>query len=331
MNYLRTIFALAVPLWLASPPRAQSGEERVHYEPTWESLDTHPTPEWLMDAKLGLFIYGPGLTRAEWEAHHKLHGHKPNVAPHILDHFPDHWAPRAWDQVPWNPEGLAQLAVDAGARYVVFSQGSFLLKHPSRYNDVEGSAFMRMGPKDRDYLGDVYRGRRPFREAFEAFLLSAGLSRGQIEEIEATCQARRRQQQSSVRPLPGVTTALLRLHGAGLLLGAIGNSEYPASHLRRRLTRFGIEGLFSTVISSIDLKRIMPEKACYLAAIEAMKLPADQVAFVGHDTAELAGAAAIGMPTIAFNFDRDAHADVYLARFEELVDVVCAPRPFAAA
>ena len=184
---------------------------------------------------------------------------------------------------------------------------------------------------DRDYLGDVYRGRRPFREAFEAFLLSAGLSRGQIEEIEATCQTRRREQQSSVRPLPGVTATLLRLHGAGLLLGAIGNSEYPASHLRRRLARFGIEGLFSTVVSSIDLKQIMPEKACYLAAIEDMKLPAEQVAFVGHDTAELAGAAAIGMPTIAFNFDRDAHADVYLARFEELADVVCAPRPFAAA
>ena len=184
---------------------------------------------------------------------------------------------------------------------------------------------------DRDYLRDVHRGRRPFGEAFGAFLLSAGLSRGQIQEIEATCRARRREQQSSVRPLPGVRATLLQLHQAGLLLGAVGNSEYPASHLCQWLTRFGIGKLFTTVVSSIDLKQSMPERACYLTAIEAMRLPAEQVAFVGHDTAELAGAAAIGMPTIAFNFDRDARADVHLARFDELVDVVGTPRSFAAA
>jgi len=28
------------------------------------------------------------------------------------------------------------------------------------YNDVEGSAFMRMGPKDRDYIGDMARAVR---------------------------------------------------------------------------------------------------------------------------------------------------------------------------
>ena len=133
---------------------AAFGVERVVYEPTWESLDQHQTPEWLMNAKLGLFIYLPGFTKAEWEAHDKLHGHKPGLH-HIGTHFPDKWAGRAWDQIPWDPEGIAQLAVDAGCRYVVVGRTSLILNHPSKYNDIEGSPFMRMGPKGRDYLGET--------------------------------------------------------------------------------------------------------------------------------------------------------------------------------
>lgn len=134
--------------------------ERVIYEPTWESLDQHQTPEWLINAKLGLFIYAPGFTAEEWEEHHRLHGHKPNVAPHVLDHFPDRWAARGWDRIPWDPEGWAQLALDAGCRYVVMARTSFILNHPSKHNDVEGSAFMRMGPKDRDYIGEFAKSVR---------------------------------------------------------------------------------------------------------------------------------------------------------------------------
>ena len=184
---------------------------------------------------------------------------------------------------------------------------------------------------DRDYLDDVHRGRCGFSQAFEAFLLSLGLSGGQIDEVKAASQARRRDLETSVRPLPGVKTTLEQLHHSGVVLGAIGNSQHPAPALRDRLRRFAVEGLFTAVVSSIDLGRTMPEPLCYRTAIEAMKLPARRVAFVGHDTAELAGAAAVGMPTIAFNYDTDAEADVYLERFEELIEVVGRQRPFAAA
>ena len=161
MKYAGSVVALAVLfVWCASPLSAQSDEQRVHYEPTWESLDKHQTPKWLMDAKLGIFIYPPPATKAEWEAHHKLHGHKPNVTPHIGDNYPAHCAAEAWDRIPWDPEGLAQLAVDAGARYVVFGRSSFIINQPSKYADVEGSAFMRMGPKDRDYVGDMAKAVR---------------------------------------------------------------------------------------------------------------------------------------------------------------------------
>jgi len=184
---------------------------------------------------------------------------------------------------------------------------------------------------DRDYLDAVHRGQREFREAFEAFLASAGLSRAQIDEVEGACQARRRILQEGARPLPGVKTTLGRLHKSGLVLGAISNSQSPASALENDLARFGLGRLFTAVISSFDLKRTMPEEICYRTALKAMKLPPAQVAFVDHDTAELAGAAAVGMPTVAFNFDPDARADVYIDRFDDLLEVIGEPRPLAAA
>lgn len=184
---------------------------------------------------------------------------------------------------------------------------------------------------DREYLAEVYRGRRRFSEAFEAFLRSAGLSPGQIDEVQAASRARRRQFEAGARPLPGVKSTLERLHRSGLILGAVSNSEHPVGVLRQRLERFAVAKLFSAVVSSVELGRAMPDPACYLAAIRTMDLPADQVAFVGHDAAELAGARAVRMPTIAFNFDTDAQADVYLSRFEELVEVIDTQPPLAAA
>jgi HAD superfamily hydrolase (TIGR01509 family) len=179
---------------------------------------------------------------------------------------------------------------------------------------------------ERDYLDQVHRGERDFREAFAAFLRCAGLSPGQIDEVEAAGHARRRQLELNARPLPGVRNTLWRLHKHGYVMGVICDSEHPASALRRHLVRFGIERLFSTVVSSIDLKACMPEAACYFEALKGMGLPPDQVVFVGHDHLELAGAAAVGMPTIAFNFDADAQADVLINRLEELVEVLVPAR-----
>jgi FMN phosphatase YigB (HAD superfamily) len=175
---------------------------------------------------------------------------------------------------------------------------------------------------DRDYLDDVHRGKRDFRRAFAEFLQCAGLSGGQIDEIEAASHARRRHLETHSRPLPGVRNTLSRMHKKGFALGIISNSEHTSAELRARLHGFGVERMFCSVISSIDINCCMPEPDSYAAAMKCMNLPPDKVAFVGHDRLELHGASAVGMPTVAFNFDSDAQADVHIGRFEELVDVL---------
>ena len=178
---------------------------------------------------------------------------------------------------------------------------------------------------DRDFLADVHTGRREFREAFESFLRCVGLSAGQIDEVEAASHARRRHLEKHARPLPGVRNTLWRLHQAGFVMGLLCDSEHPTAELRGRMQRFGIEKLFPTLVSSIDLRHCMPAPEIYLSAVKLMNLPPEQVAFVGHDRVELAGAAAVGMTTIAFNFDPDAQADVHITRFEELIEVLGSP------
>jgi len=45
------VACIAVPLWV------QGTQAPAHYEPTLESLNRHPLPEWYADAKLGIFIH----------------------------------------------------------------------------------------------------------------------------------------------------------------------------------------------------------------------------------------------------------------------------------
>ncbi len=183
---------------------------------------------------------------------------------------------------------------------------------------------------DHEYLADVYRGKRDFHQALESFLLATGLSRGQIDEVELACKSRRCQDEAAARPLAGAKATLRAVRASGTVLGVVGNYEHPAAVLAGHLDHLGLGGLFDAVVSSFDLGATLPEPVCYRAALAAMRLPPEQVAFVGHDSQELAGAARVGMQTIAFNFDPEAQADVYLVRFDELLQLASAtPRSAA--
>ena len=52
---------------------------------------------------------------------------------------------------------------------------------------------------EREYLDDVHRGLRDYGEAFQAFLLAAGLSRGHIDEVVAASHARKREIEAGTR------------------------------------------------------------------------------------------------------------------------------------
>ncbi len=178
------------------------------------------------------------------------------------------------------------------------------------------------GVWEREYLHDVYRGRREFNEAFQSFLLARRLSWAQIDEIEAASRIQRQNLESNVRPLAGVVKTIARFAELGLPLVAFADAPCSAARLAERLDRLGLGRRFGTVLSSFDLEAVQPSAQCYQSALDALGLSAQDVAYVGHDAEHLAGAKAIGMRTVAFNFERHARADFYLTRFEDLSALV---------
>ncbi|MGD0900477.1 MAG: HAD family hydrolase, partial [Thermoguttaceae bacterium] len=139
----------------------------------------------------------------------------------------------------------------------------------------------------RDYLDDVYCGRRSLGEALGDYLRSVGLSVGQINEVTTALGSYRRSTEDHARPLTRVRQTLRQLRAMGLTLGVLSNTEIPGPGLRERLDRLFAPPLLTAVVSSRDLGRAMPDPACYAAALAALGLPAASVAFVGHDAAEL--------------------------------------------
>ncbi len=174
---------------------------------------------------------------------------------------------------------------------------------------------------DEEYLVEVQCGRREFDEAFQSFLSASGLSRGQINELEAATRMRREQFDRLARPFPSVAPTLRRLSGQGLALSVLADADCPATALEAKLRNLGLGGVFQSVWSSIDLEVTTPAPLGYQRALSAMKLTGPEVAYVGNTARGLRGAAAAGLRTIAFNDEYGAQADVHVAWFPELYTV----------
>jgi alpha-L-fucosidase len=109
------------------------------YQPTWESLDSRPTPAWFDEAKLGIFIhwgvysvpaYGPTdeehLAReyAEWYPHWMNDSEHPTYRFHRERYGADFTYPEfapMFDAELWDPDAWAELFKRAGAKYVVLT------------------------------------------------------------------------------------------------------------------------------------------------------------------------------------------------------------------
>ena len=107
--------------------------ETPDYEPTADSLDTHPVPDWFDDAKFGIFIHwgaysvpawGPRGSYAEWydaylnqrnsatyNYHRDTYG-----TDYDYDRFMDDWKAEKF-----NPDAWVDLFKDAGAKYFVLT------------------------------------------------------------------------------------------------------------------------------------------------------------------------------------------------------------------
>jgi putative hydrolase of the HAD superfamily len=112
------------------------------------------------------------------------------------------------------------------------------------------------------------------------------------------------------------------LKSQGYLLGIITDT---ANSIHAKLTWFergGFGHVWDSIISSMELGTRKPDPEIYQACLQQLGLTPDQAVFVGHKASELEGARAIGMQTIAFNYEQDAGAGHFVERFADLLDVL---------
>jgi putative hydrolase of the HAD superfamily len=126
---------------------------------------------------------------------------------------------------------------------------------------------------------------------------------------------------NTVEIFDGVPETINQLKEKGYILGIITDTALPISKKLNWFDQNGFGGLWDVFISSKEIGVRKPDPAMYEKAIQQVGIcPADAV-FVGHKISELDGARAIGMKTIAFNFDEGAIADYYIDQFCDLLNV----------
>jgi alpha-L-fucosidase len=162
---LATSAALA-PAAAADPPRPTTPD----YEPTLESLNSHPTPTWFDDDKFGIFIHwgaysvpawGPRGSYAEWYWYYQNQAGWPTNVHHRetygeqapYDDFLQQWRAEKFDPRDW-----VRLFNDAGAKYFVLTskhhEGMALFD-----STVSGRDTVDIGPK-RDLAGELFSAAR---------------------------------------------------------------------------------------------------------------------------------------------------------------------------
>lgn len=145
-----------------SPQNNEQKEGIASFEPTWESLSKHEIPEWLLDAKFGIYAHwGPYSVPAygsEWYAN-RMHQKGSDINKYHIETYGEPWdypyhkfisefKAEKFDANEW-----ADLIEKSGAKYGGFAVGhhdGFLLYD----SDVSRWCAGKMGPH-RDLFGDL--------------------------------------------------------------------------------------------------------------------------------------------------------------------------------
>ena len=161
------VLGIAVMMMLASGCKQKNqmtdqSSDRITYEATWESLKQHEVPEWLLDAKFGIYahwgLYSVPAYKSEWYGR-LMYDLNSDVHKHHVETYGDPSEFGNKDFAPlfkaehYNPEEWADIIAGSGARFAGFAvvhHDGFCLwdSEFTRWNSMD------MGPH-RDLYGEL--------------------------------------------------------------------------------------------------------------------------------------------------------------------------------
>lgn len=136
------------------------------------------------------------------------------------------------------------------------------------------------------------------------------------------------EEEEDIAFFPGVRETLLALKNAGFYLAIITDTSQPVSQKLSWFERGGFGHVWDAIISSRELAVCKPDPRIFQAALDQLRISPAEAVFVGHLKAELDGARAVGMGTVAFNQEELAVADFYIQSFVELLNLPFVKRRF---
>ncbi len=211
-------------------------------------------------------------------------------------------------------------------RAIIFDAGDILYFRPNKGERL--NTFLRklgldpakLAPADGQALKTQAYRKEINQDTYREGLLKLYGVRDQ-EQIELGKQVLK-EEENAVQFFNGVKDTLVALREQGFLLGIVTDTAQPTSVKLRWFDQAGIAHVWDTIISSCDLGVRKPDPRIYHAALRQLSARPDEAVFVGHKISELDGARAVGMTTIAFNYDEGAQADFYV---EQLPDLLTLP------
>ena len=220
---------------------------------------------------------------------------------------------------------LAPRIPEGEIRAFVFDAGDILYFRPERRRlFTEFLTSLEIDPainheEEREALAfQAYRGLLSQDEYREQILRVYGVSHpDDIEQGKKVLQA----DEDNVCFFEGVADTLHQLKAQGYLLGIVTDTANTISSKLHWFEKGGFGQVWDSIISSMEFGTRKPDAILYQAVLRQLNLTADQAVFVGHKSSELAGAQAVGMHTVAFNFDADAKADITIEHFSELANI----------
>lgn len=208
---------------------------------------------------------------------------------------------------------------------LIFDAGDILYFRPQRGSGF-GSFLKELGleitpnhnQKKKEIEYQAYRGQITHDEYREALVRMYG-----ITEPEQLVRGKRAliDDDANVAFFEGVPETLLALKEQGYLLGIVTDTANSISAKLSWFERGGFGHVWDSITSSMDIGVRKPDPKIYKAALQQLGLTPDQAVFVGHRVSELDGARAVGMQTVAFNYDKDASADYFIEKISDLLEV----------
>ena len=228
------------------------------------------------------------------------------------------------DQIRAAEKAQAELANPRSVCAILFDAGDILYYRPQQRGLVFNGFLkeLRLDADDnhtqeRERITEqAYRGEINQDQFREAILRSYGVTRP--EHIERGKQILA-EEDDDVQFFEGVQKTLLALKDKGYLLGIVTDTANPIHVKLSWFEHGGFVHVWDSIISSKEVGMRKPEPGIYRAAMQQLGVTSERTAFVGHKAYELEGARAVGMKTIAFNYENSAKADFYIQQFPDLL------------